>query len=333
MGIDANGYYTLRDILGYNERFNIVLSDRGRGKTYGTKRFLWEQPGEFMCVYRQKPDMTAAINSWLDPLQRMGYDLSTVTWEGNDSDGYQLIQDDRIKGYFRTLSAVNRVKQETFPDTLDWMWWDEFIPMAWKKLPGIESEGDALRTIYKTIDHDTDHPRESRGYKPLRVLMYGNPRTWDNPILSYFNVDPLKGIGIHRAGKDAVCEILAPLDRNEDEVDRNMAFLSQGSFCSPIPKGARPVLSIRISSEFYTFYEIHGSTWVKKRREHTPIQSRRSGMLIQFGTLDGLREEERCLEDTQYPDKLRRMLYRGMLQFENMNTKFDFMRAMETVKR
>lgn len=333
MAIGDNGYYTLRDILGYNEKYNIVLSDRGRGKSYGTKRFLWEQPGEFMCIYRQKPDMMSAIGSWLDPLQRMGYDLSDVTWEGNDTEGYQLMKGDRIKGYFRTLAAVNRVKQETFPDTLDWMWWDEFIPMAWTKIPGIESEGDALRTIYKTIDHDTEHPRESRGYKPLRVLMYGNPRTWDNPILSYFEVDPLKGIGIHRAGKDAVCEILAPLDRNEDEVDRNMAFLSQRSFCSQIPKGARPTLSIRISTEFYTFYEAHGGTWVKKRREHTPIQSRRSGLLIQFGTLEGLREEERCLEDTAYPERLRRMLYRGMLQFESMNTKYDFMRALETVKR
>ena len=340
MGIDDNGYWSLREILGYGAIWNAVLSDRGRGKTYTTKRFLWQQPGEFMCVYRQKPDMTSSVDSWWDTLAEQKVDCSGLTWDGNDAAGYQLMDNGEIRGYFRCLSAVNRIKQEKFPDTLNWMWWDEFIPLAWTKLPGIDSEGDALRTIYRTIDHDSAHPRESKGLKPLRVLMYGNPMTWDNPLLSYFKIDPLRGVGVHRVSKDIVYEILPPLERTDntsevlgDEVDRNMAFLSQGSFCSPIPKGAKPVLSVRISSEFYTFYEAHGSTWVKKRREHTPIQSRRSGMLIQFGTLDGLREEERCLEDTQYPDRLRRMLYRGQLQFESMNTKFDFMRALETVKR
>lgn len=329
MGIGKDGYYTLRDILGYNAKYNIVLSDRGRGKTYGTKRFLWTQPGEFMCLYRQKPDMAAAIGSWLDPLKKMGFDLSEVSWEGNDTDGYQLMDGDRVRGYFRTIAAVNRVKQEFFPDTLDWVWWDEFIPMAWTKIPGISSEGDALRTIYKTIDHDTEHPREERGYRPLRVLMYGNPRTWDNPILSYFDVDPLKGIGIHRAKKDTVCEILEPLERNEDEVDRNMAFLSQGSFCSPIPKGSAPVASFRLGTEFYVLYQSQdGRYWIKRTKQHAGIVSRRSGMQICYGTLEGLREEERCLEDTAYPQRLRTMMYRGQLRFENLNTKFDFMRAM-----
>ena len=31
MGLDENGYYTLRDILGYNCKVNFALTDRGRG--------------------------------------------------------------------------------------------------------------------------------------------------------------------------------------------------------------------------------------------------------------------------------------------------------------
>ena len=46
MGVDKDGYYTLRDILGYNCKVNIVLSDRGRGKSYGTKLFLMRQEGD-----------------------------------------------------------------------------------------------------------------------------------------------------------------------------------------------------------------------------------------------------------------------------------------------
>ena len=39
MGVDKEGYYTLRDILGYNCKVNIVLSDRGRGKSTELVRF------------------------------------------------------------------------------------------------------------------------------------------------------------------------------------------------------------------------------------------------------------------------------------------------------
>ena len=336
MGTDDKGYFTLRDILGHNAKWNLVLSDRGRGKTYTTKSFLWNQPDEFMCVYRQKPDMVSSVDSWLDTLREQGARTDSITWDGSDSAGYQLMDDGEIRGYFRSISAVNRIKQEKFPDTLNWMWWDEFIPLAWTKLPGIDSEGDALRTIYRTIDHDSAHSRESKGLKPLRVLMYGNPRTWDNPILSYFHVDPLKGVGIHRVSKDIVYEILPPLERTDgvsatlgDEVDRNMAFLDQGSFCSPIPKGSAPAASFRLGTEFYVLYQSQdGRYWMKRAKQHAGIVSRRSGMRICYGTLEGLREEERCLEDTAYPQRLRTMMYRGQLRFEDMNTKFDFMRAM-----
>ena len=33
--LDENGYYSLREILGYNAKYSIVLSDRGRGKSFG----------------------------------------------------------------------------------------------------------------------------------------------------------------------------------------------------------------------------------------------------------------------------------------------------------
>ena len=49
MGLNENGYYTLRDILGYNAKYNMVLSDRGRGKSWACKWFLLKQEGKFMC--------------------------------------------------------------------------------------------------------------------------------------------------------------------------------------------------------------------------------------------------------------------------------------------
>ena len=343
MAIDENGYYTLREILGYNAKWNIVLSDRGRGKTYGTKLFLMRQEGRFMCLYRRQPDLASAVNTWLDPLFENGYSREDFIWEGAPRDGtMQLIYQGQIKGYFRCLTKVNDIKQEEFPLDTDWIWLDEFIPLAYKKLPGVESEGDAIRTIYKTIDHDTAHPKETKGYRPLRVLLYANPFTWDNPILSYFKIDGLKGCGIHRAGPGVVWELLPPYEGEidaaddflGDEVNRNMGFLKQDAYVRQVPKGAVPLMSVRLGTEFYVFYTgANGRQYIRKSRQHRSIPSRwSSDEEMKFGSLDGLQEDEICLEETSYYDSWRRMIERGIINFDDINCKFDFLRAMSNAR-
>ena len=136
MGIDHNtGYYSLREILGYNAKWNIVLSDRGRGKTWGTKWFLMDQKCAFMCLYRNTGDMEHAIGEWLDPIIKGDEKHDPISserfeWDGSNRSGYNLMLDGEVIGYFRCITMVNHIKQETFPDNLNWMWVDEFIPMA-----------------------------------------------------------------------------------------------------------------------------------------------------------------------------------------------------------
>ena len=351
MSVKNDGYYTLRDILGYNAKFNIVLSDRGRGKSFDAKHFLMGQEGEFMCVYRQLPDLRSAVKDWIDPLvsdrkkDLPVYSRDDFTWEGNDHDGWSLLYQGALKGVFRCLSEVNRIKQEVFPDTMNWVWLDEFIPLAWKKLPGIESEGDALRTIIKTIEHDTIHTRTEKGLKEVRVLLFANPFNWNNPILSYFHINGLLGPGIHRAGPGVVWELLPPYEEKKrsrkmtvdeflgDEVNKNMGFMDQGAFVKDIPKGAIPYLSLRIRREYFTLYRKEGLLWVRKAKEHVDIQSQFGGsVLAKYGTLDGLLEGESCLEDTSLKDRLKTMCFKGRIMFADINVKFDFLNAINAVR-
>ena len=90
MGIGSDGYWSPREILGYNCKYNIVLSDRGRGKSYGTKLFLMKQEGTAMCLFRQQPDMALAMESWIDPLLENGYQAEQFSWEGSDKNGWIL---------------------------------------------------------------------------------------------------------------------------------------------------------------------------------------------------------------------------------------------------
>ena len=122
MGLDEKGYYSLREILGYNCKWNIVLSDRGRGKSYGTKLFLMAQPGRFMCLYRTQPDLEHALEDWIDPLVEQGYNPESFSFDGDVKGGYiNMLFEGEVKGYFRILTKVNAVKQEVFPLDLDWI--------------------------------------------------------------------------------------------------------------------------------------------------------------------------------------------------------------------
>lgn len=337
------GYYSLRELLGYNAKYNLVLSERGPGKTYGTKLFLMDKEDETaMCIYREGNDIESAMGSWIDPLVKEGYVRDDFKWKGNTKRGYELLYQGEPRIWFRALAQVNRVKHEYFPDNMNWVWWDEFIPLNWKKLAGIDSEADALRTIVKTVEHDTVHTRVERGLKPVRVLMYANPLTWDNPVLADFGVNPFKGFGVHRAGPDVVFELLKPLDKEVDraekwlgdDVHKNMGWMNETSFVSPIPKGAVPEMSIRVGEKYFVVYHKNKDKWVKRVDKHSSLEVRRANgkvLKLKFGTLDGLREDEICLNDTAFAKRLKDERMKGTYNYPDLNTKFEWLNALETL--
>lgn len=346
--IDEDGYYSLRAILGYNCKYNIVLSDRGRGKSFAAKHFLIEQPGTAMCLYRTSSDMIMAINSWIDPLlsKRKNlkkfkvYSADQFVMSGNDKEGYVLYFDGEPKIWFRYLTQVNHIKQEVFPDDMNWVWLDEFIPMAYKKLPGIDSEGDAIRTIIKTIEHDTNCTREERGLKPVRMIMYANPFTWNNPILSYFKLRP--GIGIKKVGPGIVCEMMPPSVDNRkskkmtvDDFLGNDVNLTQGwegetAFVEDKwGSDLTPYLSVRVGRQFFSIYVksgMKGRWFAANAGDHKMT----AGMVSsdRWGSKDGLREDECCLDGSTLLKLIQEKIRRGQMRYKDLNSKFDFQNAI-----
>ena len=60
--IGEDGYYSYREVLGYGAKWNFVLGDRGRGKSYGAKKLLLGGDGTFMCLYRNVADLELAVH-------------------------------------------------------------------------------------------------------------------------------------------------------------------------------------------------------------------------------------------------------------------------------
>lgn len=332
MGLDKNGYYSLRDILGYNAKYNLVLSDRGRGKTVEGKRHLMQSEGTSMCLYRQQPDMASARTNWADTLVSLldQYKMEDFGWDGSDKEGWYLTYQGEPKVWFRYLTQVNHIKQEVFPDDMNWVWMDEFIPMAYRKLAGVNSEGDAIRTVMKTIEHDTVHTREEKGLKPLRFIGFANPFTWNNPLLGYFGVLPVPGI--HRVNSETVCELIPPAEgsANTDEIDRNMGWMNESSFVAPVPKNAVPFESMRIDKKFFVVYEYQKQYYIKETNGHGNIARSMyfNGIprIMRWGTLEGLTEDELCIENYDHLRIWKKLVYAGKIYYANLNTKFNFIR-------
>jgi len=320
MGLTKDGYWSERELLGYGAKWSFVLSDRGRGKTWRIKRFLLEQPGPSMCLYRQSSDMEHAVQSWTDGMD------GAFKWSGNLKNGLQLLVDDEVKVYFRYLTAVNHIKQEVFPESLSWVFFDEFIPVAYKKLPGVDSEGDAMRTIVKTIEHDSVRSRKEKGLKPVRVILAGNPVTWNNPVLSYFHVNGLLGYGCHRAGPGVAWEWLPPVD--VDDVERSLGadvhqsaagINSAASFVKKAPRDSPLWMTVRLGEMTFRVSRSGSDFYVSKGRHAEGYE---------HGTLDGLRECEICIDESARWDILVKYCWKGKVYYDSPETKFDFLNRM-----
>ncbi len=358
MGLTNDGYWSPREILGYKDNrqdynFFMILSDRGRGKSFGLKMWLlnrWEEHQEsWMCLFRTGVDMAQAVGSWIDPyIEHKGMAPDRFEWEGDVKGGIvQLKLDGEIVGYFRTIAGVNAIKHEYFPDRLTNFWWDEFIPLNKRKLGGVDSEGDALRTILKTVNHDSVIPRKDRGLKPLVCFLVANPFTWDNEVLAYFHVDPRVGYGVHRIGPGVVCERLEPVEERKEGFQTVDDFLGTGihraegwqdqmGFVREIPKGVKPWMSLRFGREFFGLWTDNaGTIYVEQRKKHLDVFSYGlDGNLyrIRFGTHDGLQEDESCLEDGRWGKRLKGWMYGGMMFYESPNTKFNIINCILNLK-
>lgn len=335
MGIDKRtGYYSHREILGYGCKYSIVLSGRGPGKTWDASWFFLNVEGPVMVLTRIQPDMAHLVNSFLDTYVKGDADHEPIDpdrfeWTGCEKDGYILNFDDVPKFYFRTISMVNAVKQENFPEDMAWVWVEEFVPIAWKKIGGVVDEGEAIETIVKTIEHDTPENRAKKGLKQVRVVMHANPSRWDNPILSYFGCVPF-GYGIRRMSDKVVVEILEDRDAGNQYVNAKISTSTQWKdrlfFIEPIAKNAIPTLSIRAGERYYMVYRRMNISYVKTIKQHGLDEGHR------WGTLDGLRDDEACINGTRWYDVLMRDAYKGRMRFTDINTKVNFLQDLLIMK-
>lgn len=208
----------------------IVVSARGKGKTYSALKLARELKKQIVYIKRTNDDIAFICREPVDGLDTSPYvpinrDFGTNIqgtlidngiggfWETEAGEDGKMHRVGLPLAYAMSLNAVKRVKGFD-ASGCDWVLLDEFIPQIGERV--LRSEGELLLDLYMTIARD----REKRGKDHLKLILFANAEEISTPITNTLEVvddianlvssgashfyDESRGIMIHRIIDDEV---------------------------------------------------------------------------------------------------------------------------------
>ena len=181
-------YWEPRRTLSYNAIYNMIIGNRGGGKTVGSLHFVLDQylksrttnePKHFFYLRRYKEELkklTQMQNGKLfEDIERLGFNKGhKLKCEGNI-----ISCDGKAFGMACALTDAAILKSTPFPHTRIGIFEEFLIDKGFRRY--IPNEVEQFLEVDQTIDRDRDQ---------LRWLMLSNAIDVDNnPYFTYWNVD------------------------------------------------------------------------------------------------------------------------------------------------
>ena len=174
-------YYDVHPILTYNALINIIIGERGVGKTYGFKKFCIQDylknGNQFVYLRRYVSELKKSASGFFDGFKLNkefeGHEFKVVT----KKDSFEFWCDGEICGYGLALSTAGQIKSKEFPFVKNLIF-DEFIIErgVYHYLQyEVHSFLDILETIFRTRD--------------FRCFLLGNAVNRINPYFNYFKIE------------------------------------------------------------------------------------------------------------------------------------------------
>ena len=169
-------YYDLSKALSYGAFLNILLGERGVGKTYAvtkfvTKKFI-ENGSEFAYIRRYKSELSKSVPKFFKPLI-INNEFKDHTL---DVKGSTFMIDDMPCGYAMTLSTAQSLKSTNFPN-VKYIIFDEFIIEEGQN-HYLKNEVENFLGLVETIARMRD----------VKIFLLGNAVTTTNPYFIYFDL-------------------------------------------------------------------------------------------------------------------------------------------------
>ena len=180
-------YYSVQQLLSFNAFFNIIMSNRGTGKTtdvtrYIIKRFI-EQGYQFLFVKRNKEDIKSTAEKFFDS-EYLEHKFPDHTFSFKRGKFYI---DDQEAGYCAVLNVPTRNKGIPL-EHVGTIIFDEFITEDGRYITAPGRPYQEVENLMSLID--TVNRGYNRLYRDeLKVFLLSNAISIINPYFAYFNID------------------------------------------------------------------------------------------------------------------------------------------------
>lgn len=176
----------------------IVISSRGRGKTYSALKYAYQHHIPILYMKRTNDDVAFICREETGGLDTSPYvpinrDIHSNIkaklidngvggfWDCETDENGKNVFNGLPISYALSLNATKRVKGFD-ASRCDWMILDEFIPQIGERV--LRTEGELLLDLYMTVSRD----REKRGKDHLKLILFANAEDISTPITNTLEV-------------------------------------------------------------------------------------------------------------------------------------------------
>lgn len=182
--MDKSIYYNPDKIISYNALLNLVIGERGVGKTYGfkkraVKRFL-SKGKQFAYIRRYDTDLEASVGSTNDNkfFEQIRKEFPNSEFKiAKSKKVRKLYIDNKLCGYALPLSAADSLKSSSY-ENVDFIIYDEFMLKEGSTQHYLRNEPEIILDLIETIGRLRD----------IRIYCIGNAISSTCPLMSYFDV-------------------------------------------------------------------------------------------------------------------------------------------------
>ena len=182
--IDKSIFYSPLKILSYNALLNLIIGERGVGKTYGLKtiavnRFL-KRGKQFAYIRRYETDLEESVGKSTDNkfFEQIKSEFPDSEFKITKSKKVRrLYIDGKICGYAMPLSSADSLKSSTY-ENVDFIIYDEFMLKEGSTQHYLRNEPEIILDLIETIGRLRD----------IRIFCLGNAISSTCPLMAYFDL-------------------------------------------------------------------------------------------------------------------------------------------------
>lgn len=182
--MDKSIFYNPERIISYNALLNIIIGERGVGKTYGFKKFIvnrfLNKHKQFAYIRRYDTDLEASVGNTNDNkfFEQIRKEFPNSEFKISKSKKVRkLYIDNKLCGYALPLSAADSLKSSSY-ENVDTIIYDEFMLKEGSSQHYLRNEPEIILDLIETIGRLRD----------IRIYCLGNAISSTCPLMAYFDL-------------------------------------------------------------------------------------------------------------------------------------------------